>query len=216
MGFFGNLFGGKDEEGDKRVLLDHPSKLRTGDILKIGFVDQPDISNKNLEVLEVNTYDFEGKNDYSLTLKSETGDSFWLSVTKDDGEEYINISKKLSRGNVKKLFNPDEFAKIFEEGHIDELLRVGCPEGFEEWTAESYYEEEDCSKGYFHRGDYRDKENPIYEDESTSLDYYLLEDEEGDFAIEIEVYEGGETEVYSCVYLPLSVISEMWPGEGKV
>ena len=53
---------------------------------------------------------------------------------------------------------------------------------------------------------------PNTEDASyAALDYDLLEDDTERYAIEIEVYPNGETEVSSSIYLELSAIDEMWP-----
>lgn len=211
MSFFSKIFGSKEEQVQRAVLV-HPSQLQVGDIVKFSFMDQSELSNQRVEVIEVNTYDFEDEHSTSFTLKSVSGDVFWLSATNDDGEEYLTVSRKLTRGQVKELFNPEQFSEVFEEGLAVSLDRQAIPEGFEHWTADHYNKVEDCSKGYYRKGDFRDGSMPKYADESNcSLDYYLLEDDSESFAIEIEVYANGETEVSTSVYLELSNIDEMWP-----
>ena len=42
---------------------------------------------------------------------------------------------------------------------------------------------------------------------------HILEDKEGDYALEIEIYESGEVELSVTAYHKLSVIEEMWPGQ---
>ncbi|MFT6072595.1 MAG: hypothetical protein ACJARD_001644 [Alphaproteobacteria bacterium] len=214
MQFLKKLFG-NDTPQDTRSALDHPEQLRKGDIVKFGFLDQQDLSNQRFEVVAVNSYDFSNEKSYCLTLKGEKGNNFWLSTYTEDGEEYLCVSKKLSRGDVKTLFNEDAFAEVFEEGTGTELQRLKVSDHLVEWTAPLYTEEEDCAKGYYHDGDYRDKSIPQYADEASALDYYLLEDDNEAYAIEIEVYEDGDTEVSATIYLDISVICEMWPGDVK-
>jgi len=191
--------------------LDHPKDLGLGDIVKFGFLPQEDLSNKRLEVIEVNTYDFRGETSTSFTLKSETGAVVWLTVTNEDGEEYLSISKKVNRAEVTQTFLDEDFGQVFNEGVGLKLARQEETRDLTNWTADTYIKTEDCSKGYFHKGDYRERTLPKYEDESESFDFYLLENTTEEFFIEIEIYEGGDTEVYMGVYLDLSSIDELWP-----
>jgi len=211
MGFFDKMLGKNEEE--VRPPLQHPKDLCVGDIVKFAFLPQDDLTNQRYEVIEVNTYDFEDEMTTSFSLKGESGNIVWLSAVNEDGEEYLAVSKKLTRGQVTTLFDADAFAEVFEEGAGTQLDRIETPEGFEEWTANHYTEIEDCSHGYYHKGDYRNTELPKYEDESESLEFYLLEDDDEDYAVEIEVYKGGDTEVYAVVYLELSAIDELMPGQ---
>ena len=111
MGFFDKMFG-KDEEG-VLPLLQHPKDLRVGDIIKFAFLPQDDLTNQRFEVIEVNTYDFEDEMTTSFSLKGESGNIIWLSAQNEDGEEYLAVSKKLTRGQVTTLFDADAFAEVF-------------------------------------------------------------------------------------------------------
>lgn len=215
MSFFSKIFGSKEEQVQRDVLA-HPSQLQIGDIVKFSFLDQSDLSNQTTEVVEINTYDFEGESSTSFTLKTSSNNVIWLSVTKDEGTEYLSLSKKLTRGKVKELFKPEEFAEVFEEGLAVGLDVQSTPEGFEMWVSDHYHKVEDCSKGYYRKGDFRDGSMPKYADESNvALDYYLLEDDSEEYAIEVEVYGNGETEVNATVYLEMSSIDEMWPASNE-
>ncbi|MDQ6955300.1 MAG: hypothetical protein Q9M20_07635, partial [Mariprofundaceae bacterium] len=136
---------------------------------------------------------------------------FFLSVCNDNGKEYLSFSKMLQRSQVLDLFSENDFAQVFNEGAGTRLKRNSVPAGFEDWTATTYVEEEDCIKGYYHKGDYRKRSLPSFEDESCGLEYYLLAGSENGAAIEVEVYASGETEVSAVVYLDMSAIEEMWP-----
>ncbi len=212
MAWLGKLFG-KGGKGDSEAIrsLNHPADLDKGDIIKLSFLDQQDLSNKRFEVDDVNTYDFKGEQSTSFTLKGESDECVFLSVRRNNGKEYLAFSRLMKRSEVLELFDEQDFASVFDEGANTRLKRRAIPAGFEDWTASEYVEEEDCSKGYYHEGDYRNRSLPRFEDESCSLEYYLLEDPHGDFAIEIEVYESGETEVSAIAYLDMPGIEELWP-----
>ncbi len=46
---------------------------------------------------------------------------------------------------------------------------------------------------------------------ADEFDYYELEGSNENFSVEIEVYEGEETEIYVCRSLPLHTIDKLWP-----
>jgi len=213
MTWLGNLFGKKSGEVEAARSLTHPSQLNSGDIIKMAFLNQQDLSAERLEVTDVNTYDFGNQAEPSFTLKNDSGDVFFLSVKNDNGQECLSISKMLKRKKVLSLFDEADFAAVFNAGSGIQLSRRDdIPSSLQEWTASQYVEEQDCRNGYYYEGDFRNRSLPQYEKDSCGLQYYLLEDANGDFAIEIEVYSDGETEVSATVYLPLTSIEEMWPG----
>lgn len=206
MGFFSKIFNKKSSGSGE---LNHPKDLQLGDSIKLGYVTPAGISRKSFKVTSINTYDFEQDKSTSFTLQGTGGDTIWLSVNDEGGEESLSVSRKLTRGQVFELFGESEFGEVFEEGRVQSLLRKAEPEGLEGWTAQEYREIEDCSNGYYHKGDYRDRDLPKYEDESDAFEYYLLEDDEEDYAIECEVYPDGETEVMATAYLPISSVYRM-------
>jgi len=194
----------------ERPLLEHPKDLQLGDLIKFRFLPQQDVSNQRFEITEVNTVDFKQQVYTVFTLQGVNNTQLSGCYVNEEGEEYFSLSKKLTRAMVKSLFDEVAFAAVFEEG-CTELERQAIPKGLEQWTASHYTETKDCNKAYVHKGDYRGKDLPQYEDESTAIDYYLLEDDDEDFAIEIEVTDDGETDVYATVYLEISAIEELWP-----
>ncbi|MDQ6991493.1 MAG: hypothetical protein Q9M11_07145 [Mariprofundaceae bacterium] len=212
MGWLKNLFGkGESSDSENVRSLNHAAELNKGDIIKMSFLDQQDLSNKRFEVSEVNSYDFEREQETSFTLKGQSGDIFFLSVCNDNGKESLSFSRLLKRSQVLDLFSENDFSHVFNEGAGSKLERKSIPASFEDWTSATYVEEEDCVKGYYHKGDYRKRSIPRIEDESCGLEYYLLAGLENNVAIEIEVYASGETEVSAVVYLDMSAIEEMWP-----
>lgn len=219
--FFKEIFSRgykNNNENINRVSPTHPDDLEIGDIIKFAFTDNDELSNQRCEVIAINSYDFGGELGSSFTIKSDKGQTYFLAVAGEDGEDYIAISKKLKRSEVNQLFDDTEFSSVFDEGATAKLTRKSdYPAELEKWTAPSYYESEDCVRGYYHKGDYRQEGLPKYEDSGEQLDYYLLEDDDESFAIEIEVYGNGETEVCVAIYLDLSDIEEYWPaGHGNI
>jgi len=213
MSWLGDVFGKKSGEVEAVRSLTHPSQLNTGDIINMSFLNQQDLSGQRLEVTEVNSYDFDNRAEPSFTLKNDSGDVFFLSIKNDNGKECLSVSKLLKRKKVLELFDEEAFAGIFNAGAGIELnRRDNIPSSLEEWTASQYVEEQDCANGYYYEGDFRNRPLPQYEKDSCGLQYYLLEDANCDFAIEIEVYSDGETEVSAAVYLSMTSIEEMWPG----
>jgi len=212
MAWLEKFFGkGDSDDSEKDRSLSHAAELDKGDIIKMSFLDQQDLSNKRFEVVEVNSYDFERELETSFTLKGQSGEIFFLSVSNENGREYLSFSRELQRSQVLDLFSENDFSQVFNEGAGTRLERKSIPAGLEDWTAASYVEEEDCIKGYYHKGDYRKRALPRFEDESCGLEYYLIADSENAVAVEVEVYASGETEVLAVVYLDMSAIEEMWP-----
>jgi hypothetical protein len=69
--------------------------------------------------------------------------------------------------------------------------------------------------GYFHREDYRNLKPPQDANGVTGepFEYYLLLDDDESRALEVEVYEGGDTDVVLTLYRPITDISDYWPGK---
>jgi len=76
MSWLGGFFGKKDNESEAVRSLTHPSQLEKGDIIKMAFLDQQDLSAQQLEITDVNTYDFANKAEPSFTLKTMQARSF--------------------------------------------------------------------------------------------------------------------------------------------
>lgn len=212
-GLFKKWFG-KEDEQSARPPLSHPKDLQKGDVIRFAFLPQEELTNQRFEVEAITTYDFEDEMVTSFTIKGESGKTFFLSVEEESGDTSIAVSRKLNRKQIRELFDEEAFAEVFEEGAGTEVTTQAIPAGLENWIGESYTEEEDCEKGFYLEGDYREQPLPKYQDEAGEpLEYYLLMDEEETFGIDIEVYSGGDTEVNATIYLTLSDIAEMWPRE---
>ncbi|MDR8522438.1 hypothetical protein [Shewanella fidelis] len=215
MGFLSSLFGKK--EAPKRQ-LDHPSKLNKGDMISLddSFALPPQLRGQQLRVEAVNTYEYQRKQQTEWVLKGHGNDTIFLSLDEDD-ETYLGLSIKLNRGLVEALFDLDQFSEIFEESGKAQLTTntlTADLEDYEQWLSPHYHQVSAADFGYFHRQDYRGQRPPQDADGATgdAFEAYQLLDDDEDKAIDVEVYEGGDTDVMLTIYRPLSDIRDYWPG----
>lgn len=202
------LFGKKKGAEDTRPPLEHPKDLRLGDLLEMGLCPVPDLSGKTFEVTEVNTVDYGDGLEATFTLVAD-GQKFGLSVESDDEGEQLVFTKLLRRDHVLTVFDGEQFGQVFDEGTNWSSKVMACPPGYAGWLDENSYKETiDAIQGYFQKGDHRD--GPLSSREEQ-FDFYELEGSDHRFTIEIEVYDGDETEVYACRALPFHNIERLWP-----
>ncbi len=211
MGFLKALFGSGGATASVRK-LSHPRDLRTGDIIKFGYLEQPDISNTQFEVAQINTYIYGDLCYPELVLKDSSGNLIYMMVEEEDGDEYLELSKKVAKGQIQDLFGPWDIGAITQKGTGTKVKVASKPEGFEEWLVDSYVEVDDNVKGAFVKGDarYLSAEDVNRQEKFTS---HILEDSSEDYAIEIEIYSTGETEVCATIYHYIDEIEDMWPAK---
>jgi len=206
-----NKLRGKTESGQPKLV--HPRQLSVGDFLKLddSFALPSLLRNATLEVLEVNTSQFEFSHEPEWILQGETGQAIFFSIIEEDGESSAAFSIKVERGDVEALFDMDQFSGIFEE-ELPACLQVKASDGpLSSWLAETYAQDGQSERGYFYRQDYRGSQPPATEGSGEPFDYYCLCNGEGTHALEIEVWGSGETDVLLTLYRPLSDIRELWP-----
>jgi hypothetical protein len=67
-------------------------------------------------------------------------------------------------------------------------------------------------KGYLYQADYRQKPLPNTTDTGEiGCDYAMLMSDDQSYSLEFRVYDGGRTEPFVCVFLPVRKIEELWP-----
>lgn len=203
------IFGGSSEAAPRQ--LSHPRDLQVGDIIKFRYLPQVEISNQRFEVSSINSYDFEDRKLIEFVLQADVSGAIYLIVDETGDEPFLAISKKIPRNMVEELFDLDEFSLLFDDESNNVIHRKIEPEKISGWTAESYIQEIFSERGYFLKGDYRNKPVPQSENEGDSFDYYLAIDNSRQFVVEAEVYEGGETDVLVTVRRSITDIEEMWP-----
>ncbi len=203
----------KKEEEPTRV-ISHPRQLNAADLVQIddSFSLPEDIRGASLVVQNVGTYQFEFEQSPVWTLKGEKG-LIYLSIENDSGSDQISFSKRLQKAEVESWFDPDQFARIFEEDYDLRLSPLKQEGDFSSWVDGDYGLKTFALSGYFYDTDYRGQKAPQYEGSGEPFDYYCLENEAGTHAIEIEVYQDGTTEVSASQYLDMGAIKDMWPGK---
>lgn len=208
-GFFKKLFGSSNE-APKRRRLSHPRDLRAGDIIKFRHLDQPDVSGKEFEVSQINTYIYGNLCYPELILKDRTNHIIYMMVEEEDGEEYLALSRKIAKADLNDVIPADEIAKIRSPGTGTTIVPAIQPEGFEPWFVERYKEVDDRVKGTFVKGDvrYLSDEDANSQEQFSS---HILEDSEGEYALELEIYDTGEMELSVSVYHDINEIEQMWP-----
>jgi len=215
MGFLSSLFGKK--EAPKR-LLDHPSKLLKGDMITLddSFALPAQLRGQQLKVEAIHTYEYQRSQQCEYLLRGHSDNAIYMSYVVED-EAYLSFSIKISRAVVEQLFDLDAFAEIFEEPGKANLTPESLPEElaetFSQWLADDYHQVEFAGFGYFHREDYRNQKPPQDENgaRGEAFESYSLINSQETLAVDIEVYDGGDTEVMLTLYRPLTDIREYWP-----
>ena len=195
--------------------LTHASQLKTGDMLTLidSFAYPNWLKGQTLKVTDVQTYQYQHSAEYEFVLESESGNVVFLQIEREDGEEFANFSIKIQRDDVAEIFTLDEFARIFDEEALTHITTANTPEAFERFLASSYQQSEAPYVCYFHNKDYRQLSLPRYQDESGEpCEVINLVSDDENHSINIEIWEGGETEISLTLSRPISDIVDLFPG----
>ena len=133
---------------------------------------------------------------------------------------YLKFSLKISREEVEHLFDLDQFSSLFDNNDENDsigqafLARQEDTALTNQWTSPEYQQSIYAKVGYFHRKDQRSENLSAFQgkDSGEQFELYQLLDKEEDKAVEVEVWEEGETDVFLCLYRPLTDIVDMYPG----
>jgi hypothetical protein len=204
--------GGNGAGAQSERSLSHPRDIRTGDILKFGYLPQSELSNKEFEVAQINTYIYGDLCYPEIVLQGRAGELFYMMVEEEDGDEYLGICKKIPKADFESVIGEQSLDKILQKGLGGRLKLAWKLAEFEDWLVNDYAEVDDKIVGSFVKGDARylsDAEMARQEKFSS----YILQDKSGEYAIEIEVYASGEIEACATIYHELSALEEMWPSK---
>ena len=210
---FGKWF---KKEQEKARSLSRPNDLKAGDMMQMidSFSLPPQLKNQMLTVKEVNTYQYEYENEFEIVLQNSEGETLFLVITREDSEEQLAFSMKISRDQVDELFTLDQFALIFDTDDMVTLETKGSIKGFERWIAESYIQDAAPNGGYYLKGDYRNRHISKYvEDGGERFDYIGLLSPDEEHALNIEIWDDGETDVSLTLIRPLTDIADLYPGK---
>lgn len=206
--FIKGIFGSKDETVRK---LDHPRDLILGDMLQMSdsFGLPPRLRKQIFKVTGIATYQFEHEYATCFTLLGENQDEIDVTIENSAGREHASFSLAINRDIVEQLFDLDDFALIFEDEPL--TLKPIAQLDFEPWLAEAYHVDSRGERGYYYEKDCRGKGPSPYEGDGEPFDFYGLASSDGKKALEVEVYEGGETEVFLVLNRDTTDIADLWP-----
>ncbi|MBT5230104.1 MAG: hypothetical protein HOM11_07485 [Methylococcales bacterium] len=211
MGWFS-----KEKETTRSI--EHPRSLQKGDMIQMldSFSLPPELKGEALTVVAVNSYQYDDGDSYELTLKGSMSDPVFLTVEEEDGTTWLNFSLKIQRSDVDKLFTLDQFAMIFDSDDLVTIERTGDIDGLERWVSTRYTQTEQPYVGYYYENqDFRGQKISRYDedDNGEQFETLALADPDEDYYINIEIWDGGETDVSLTTCRPLSDITEMYPGK---
>ena len=191
----------------KNSSLKSVADLTVGDFVEFGFVPQTQIAQQRFEVTAVSGYDFDGLPYPSFTLRSTTADNCYLT---EHTNGLVALSLELPAHLVKKIIPHATIDNIFAASYTA-AITLASSEPLQHWLATSYTKDKEAILGYYQEKYVTGSKLA----EAEGFDYYSLLDETGKYMLEIEVYDGGDTEFYATVLHNKSCISSIWPGQGK-
>ncbi len=204
----------RTKKGPEVRQLDHARDLQAGDMLQMsdsfGLPEQ--LRNQAFKVVGVTTYQFEHTFSTTFALQSASDDTADMTIEEDAGRQIAAFSFAINRDAVEVLFDLDEFGAVFDEDSVT-TLTLQESAGMEGLVADEYHQESVGERGYYYDSDYRSSGPPVHEGSGEPFDYYCLVNDESTHAVEIEVYQGGETDVSLTLYRDLSDITDLWPAE---
>ena len=197
----------------KTRALNRPEDLQIGDMVQLSdsFGLPKRLRDQMFKVIGLVTYQFEHQFSTSFSLEgTSSNDHIDLTIDREEGRAVAAFSLSVDRSVVEQVFDLEEFSLIFDSDDPAQVSPVASLD-MDGWLAETYHQEAKGERGYYYQKDYRERGPPEYEGEGEAFDYYFLATPDGNCGIEIEVFEGGETEVSLTLYRPIDDIKELWP-----
>ncbi|MGX5203269.1 hypothetical protein [Aliikangiella sp. IMCC44632] len=205
------LFGKKASPVRK---LTNPKDLMVGDMLELvdSFSLPVELRGKTFAVKAINTYEYEYSSTTEFLLEGPEQQAIHMSIESEDGEDYVNFTKKIDRSEVESLFDMDTFGLVFEETICEEKIEVIVVSGqYERWLAEAYRQQGEWSGGYYYPQDLRDKPKSHYQDgQSEPFESVSLAADDEMHSVEIEVWKDGATDIFLGISRPVSDIKALY------
>jgi|TARA_B110000014_G_scaffold246933_1_gene220061 hypothetical protein len=212
MSFFKKIFNKSEKEQRKLTAV---NQLLTGDIIQLtdSFALPELLRNQQFQVSSVSSYEYEHNTQTEWTLSGSSNITLFLALEVDDISE-LKFSIKIEHADVESLFDLDEFAQIFDEPGNAFLTKKTDTNFTNGWSSDEYQQSVFGRVGYFHRKDHRSETLSEYEgkDSGEQFELYNLYNEDQTKAVEIEVWQDGETDVFLTLFRPMSDIVDMFPG----
>jgi len=213
--FFKGMFGSREKQGNRK--LTSPDQLQQNDMLKLddSFGLPAQIRGITFRVIEVAASEYEEGLEKEWLLEGENGFRAFLSIDREDGVDKVGIGMKFTRNQVEAVFDMDQFAGVFDGETAAELTSINQISEVDGWIGKRYYQIEKGVPGYhFKQVPETDTSGRVLHGDGEQFDYYALVSDCEKYGIDIEVWDGGATDVAAYIYQPISVIRELWPGEG--
>jgi len=207
----------KSKKAPERQLT-HASDLKKGDMLSIidSFAYPSWLKGQTVRVIDVQTYQYQHSSDTEFVLETNSGQVVFLQIEQEDGEQWANFSIKIQRDDVDSIFTLDEFARIFDEEELTFIEVKNTPEKFMQFLGKTYQQSETPFVCYFHKQDYRTQSLPRYEQEGGEpCEMICLASDDESHSLNIEIWDGGETEVSLTLTRPISDIVDLFPGDAQ-
>lgn len=196
----GRLWGRwADKEKIAPRMLAHAWDCEPGDFVRIALTGPGGLENENLEaerVLRLN----EGNGQVRRIVEFTTAKGLTVRIWRGEGDR-VALAREAVRAQVEELFRRKRFAMLFQadEPPTVVLERKREPEELAGWTSEIYRQEGAWNAGY---------------EDGTEIDRYRLVSDERSHAVEVEVFDGGRTQIWLIALRAERVVEELWPGQG--
>lgn len=215
---FKKIFSRSKDKPASRT-LDHPQKLKAGDIIKIGFDEHSEISNTELVVEKVTGLDLSAKTGFErrvFHLGQSSDQRPLLMWIHDEGKgEELAFAYGATQPHVEAMLNMDQFGELFDpdRNFLVEVKSQKEARGNNPWLAKKYLQDQ-AHEVYWLDNDPQGIEisEEMSHDEQP-CDYFRLSSKDNKAALEVFIFEGGRTDVYFIKYLPLYKIEEMMPSK---
>ncbi|HEB28247.1 MAG TPA: hypothetical protein ENI05_10795 [Porticoccus sp.] len=205
---FKKFFSGKK---DSVRQLETPSQLEVGDIVSLKYRESlpPDLRENQLEVSKIGTYEYSSGTSKEIVLKDENNHVYYMSLEDNDGDICLCFAKKISRQQVYTLFNENAFSQLWTDEWV-ELEVQEHPESLEGWLTGHYSQTIKDQEAYYYDRDCQGEDLSEASD-GEELRFHECEGDDDHYALNIEIGDGGSTDVFLQVFCPTDVIEKMWP-----
>ena len=209
---FRRLFGGSKQD-DAPSAPKHAWDLKVGDFMKFGLVAPDGLGRSELQVSGVHAVDLGGPGKIRRVLELESPNLGNVCLWRDENQS-VALARAVDRPVVEQLFDIEVFALLFDpdEPSTVVLERQGKPGGTEGWTG-ILYRQEGAQTAYRHQEDpATDLIGGLLTGEGKEFDHYRLVSDDRRHAVEVQVHDGGRTDVILVALLPPVLIEELWSG----
>jgi len=185
-----------------------PDQLQIGSIIGFGFVPQPSLNGRRLNVTNINTYQFGEESLTSFVMSQDKDAGVSIIVAESESEQYLAISRRISISDRMKMFDSKDLENIMDSEAATGLTCKEMLVDFKGWLVGTYKREIHAMSGRIFRGDFRKSQLPALI-QAQEFRYTLLVSDNNEHAIEIERYSDGRVELYATIYRRTSDIGEI-------